>query len=211
MTLLPVRLLLVLGLMAPTLALAQPAPQFGVLSGVQPKATYTAVALALPPVASATDIACISGSATKVVKITEIEVSGTAGTLVSAPLTLLRRASLDTGGTAGTTTANWANTIAKAVSTQATQSAVLISYAANPTIVDTAPTYIKSAYTTFPVTSAGTSITRILWKFGDSGIGQNAQPTLIKQATPAQQLCLNLNGVTVSSGLLHLSIEWTEE
>ena len=27
----------------------------------------------------------------------------------------------------------------------------------------------------------------------------------------AQQACINFNGVSVSSGLLHISIDWTEE
>lgn len=203
-------LALALGLLlaAPASAQVNVVPQTGLLTGVLGKTTYSAVALALPPAASATDIACIAGSASKTIRVIRIAISGTAGTLVSAPFTLLRRASADTGGTAATTTANWANTIAKNDTNNPTPAATLISYSANPTIGDTSPTYLRSAYATLPVTSAGTSIVPIVWEFSNNGIGQNQALTL---RGAAQQACINLNGVSVSSGLLHISIEWTEE
>lgn len=192
----------------PALAQVNNVPQVGVYQGSVSKATYSAVALALPPAASATDIACIAGSATKTIKVTKIELSGTAGTLVSAPFTLVRRTTADTGGTAATTTANWANTISKADTNDPTPSATLISYSANPTINDTSPTYIRSAYATLPVTSAGTSIVPIKWDFAND-LSQQARSLTVRGA--AQQLCINLNGVSVSSGLVHANITWTEE
>ena len=42
-------------------------PQMGLITSILKKSSYSAVALALPPVASATDIACIAGSSTKTV------------------------------------------------------------------------------------------------------------------------------------------------
>lgn len=183
-------------------------PQTGVFSGVVTKATYSSVALATPIAASATDIACITGSATKTIKVTKIEVNGTAATLISIPVTLLKRTTADTAGTAGTTTANWANNISKADSAFPTASATLISYSANPTINDTSPTYIRSAYVTLPVTTAATSIAPIKWGFGDT-LSNQAAPLVLKGA--AEQLCLNLNATSPSTGLLHASIEWTEE
>lgn len=191
---------------ASALAQVNVVPQVGVASGVITRPTYSAVALALPPAASATDIACIAGSATKTVFITRVRITGTAGTLVTAPFTLLRRASVNTGGTAATTTANWANTIAKNDTLNATATATLISYSANPTIVDTSPTYLRSAYATLPVTSAGTSIAPLIWDWETFDFTQ--RPTL---RGVAEQICINLNAVSVSSGLLHLSIQWTEE
>jgi hypothetical protein len=181
-------------------------PQVGVSSAVITRNTYSSVALALPPAASATDIACIAGSSTKTVYVDKITISGTAGTLVSAPFTLVRRASVDSAGTAGTTTANWANNIAKNDTSAPTATATLISYAANPTINDTAPDYIASDYLTLPVTSAGTSIDPIVWAWPNTSFSQ--RPTL---RGIAQQFCINLNAVSVSSSLLHLSIQWTEE
>src|SRR5437773_2302222 len=89
---------------AVALAQVNVVPQTGVITGIaNQKATYRAVALALPPAASATDIACIAGSASKVIKVQEIRISGIAGTLVSAPFTLVRRSGVNTAGTAATT------------------------------------------------------------------------------------------------------------
>jgi len=182
-------------------------PQVGVISAILKKASYSAVALALPPAASATDIACIAGSATKTINIHKIVISGSAGTLVTAPFTLVRRASLDTGGTAATTTANWANTISKRDTTDPAASATLISYSANPTINDASPTYIASAELTLPVTSAGTVTRPLIWDF-DTPFSF-VKGVVLRGAS--QQACINLNAVSVSSGLLHVAIDWTEE
>lgn len=181
-------------------------PQVGVATAVVTRNTYSATALALPPAASATDIACIAGSSTKTVYVSRIRISGTAGTLVSAPFTLVRRTTADTGGTAATTTANWANTIAKNDTNNPTPTATLISYSANPTINDTSPVYLRSSYLTLPTTAAGTSISPIQWDWDSLEFMQ--RPAL---RGAAQQFCINLNGVSVSSGLLHINIQWSEE
>lgn len=182
-------------------------PQTGVIFSMNTqKATYSAVALALPPAASATDIACIGGATGKLIKINKIQISGTAGTLVSAPFTLVRRAAANTAGTPATTTANWANTISKLDTSSPTASAVPIAWSANPTITDTSPTYVRSAIVTLPVTSAGVTITPAVWNFAE---GFLSQPLTLR--TAAEQMCINLNGVSVSSGLVHLVAQWTEE
>lgn len=182
-------------------------PQVGVLTAVNTQvATYRAVALALPPAASATDIACIAGSATKVVRVQKIVISGTAATLVTAPFTLLRRASVDTAGTAATTTANWANTISKLDTQNPAATATLISYSANPTINDTSPTYIATDALTIPVTSAGTSTVPLRWTFNDGFL-----PQMLTLRGTSDQICINLNAVSIATGLLYPHIEWTEQ
>lgn len=199
--------LLVVGLAAPTFAQVNVVPQQGLITSILKRNTYSSVALALPPAASATDIACIAGSATKTVIVRRLGISGTAGTLVTAPFTLVRRASADTGGTAATTTANWANNIAKHDTTSPSATATLISYSANPTINDTSPTYLRSDELTLPTTAAGTVTRPLIWE-PDMAFGF---PQGLVLRGVAQQLCINLNGVSVSSGLLHASITWTEE
>lgn len=191
-----------------TSALAQVnvVPQVGVNSAVITRNTYSAVALALPPAASATDIACIAGSATKTVYINHIGISGVAGTLVTAPFTILRRAAVDTGGTAATTTANWANTIAENDTNNPSPTATLISYSANPTINDTSPTYLRSRSVTLPTAAAGTVTVPGVYDWDPTSFGE--RPTL---RGAAEQICINLNATSVASGLLQLSIEWTEE
>lgn len=200
-------LALVGALVAPAFAQVNVVPQVGVASGIVKKATYSSVALALPPAASATDIACITGSSTKTITVNRISISGTAGTLVTAPFTLVRRAAANTAGTAATTTANWANNIAKHDTSDAAATATLISYSANPTITDAAPTYLMSDSLTLPVTSAGVATVPLRWE-------PDTQFTFLKGWVlrgAAQQLCVNLNAVSVSSGLLYAGITWTEE
>lgn len=203
-----------LGLLAPVLAFGQTGttsvntvPQVGVISAINnQQQTYTAGYIGLVPAASATDTVCIAGSATKVIAVTRIQLSGTAGTLVTLPVTLVRRTSVDTGGTAASTTANPANNIAKHDTNNAAATATLVSYTAVPTIVDSAPTYLQTANLTLPVTSAGVATVPIDWRYGNMAIGE--QPLYLRGA--AAQLCLNLNTVSVSSGVLTGSITWYE-
>lgn len=169
--------------------------------------TFSAISRGLVPPSSATDIFCISGSTTKTIVIDRIEISGTAGTLVSVPITLLRRASLNTGGTAAT---GAALPVASANNTSnATSTAVLTAYTAVPTIVDTSPLYFRSGWVTLPTTAAGTVINTLQWGFGTSVEAYNQHLDILKNT--AQQACLNLNSVSVSSGVLDISIEWTEQ
>ena len=197
---------LLLGLTLP--ALSQPVPQVGVTFGYVPKATYSAGFIGLAPAASATDVICLAGSATKTITLRSIRLSGSAGTLVSLPITLVRRASADTGGTAASTTANPANNIAKRDTTTATATATPIAYTANPTIGDSSPTYLDSAELTLPVTSAGVAIVPLLFDYAKDTVNLLSGPVL---RGAAQQVCLNFNAVSVSSGLLNGALVWTEE
>lgn len=193
-------------LCAPAIAQVNVVPQVGVESGIVKQATYSAVSIGLVPAASATDIFCISGSTTKSISIKRISVSGTAGTLVTAPFTLLRRVSLDTGGTAATTTAL---PVAGAnFSTDPAATAVLTAYTANPTIVDASPLYFRTATLSLPTTSALVSAPRLIWEFGEA-VGTFSRGLDILKNT-AQQVCINLNAVSVTSGLLNIDITWVE-
>src|SRR6185295_12566133 len=75
-------------------------PQVGVISNYVTKTTYSAAFVGLIPAGTTpTDVICISGSATKTIRLSNIKLSGS-GTAISIPVTVLRRASLNTGGTA---------------------------------------------------------------------------------------------------------------
>jgi hypothetical protein len=174
------------------------------------KTTYSAAFFGLVPAASATDIICISGSATKTIRVQNIKLSGVAGTLVTTPVVLVSHVSLDTGGTAASTTANPANTIAKRLLSDPTATATLVSYTANPTIVDASPTYLDTQYITLGV--SGTSVLPSVTTIFDFGLYTSElqrEPSIIANST--RQICVNLNGVSVSSGVLAGSITWTEE
>lgn len=198
-------LALATGLLGP--ALAQPVPQVGVTWGYVPKVTYSAGFTGLVPAASATDVVCIAGSASKVVKVTKIVLSGTAGTLVAVPILLTKKATADSGGTAASTTANPANTITKLDSGFATATAVPISYTANPTIND-AGTIMRASSQTFPTTGTTISPPPLVFNFLD-GISNLNSPLVLRGA--AQQACLNFSAVSISSGVLNGYLEWTEE
>lgn len=167
------------------------------------RTTYSAVATGLAPAASATDVFCIAGSATKTIKVQYLEVSGTAGTLVTVPIFLAKRASVDSGGTPAT--GNALPVASKMDSNNAAATATLVSYTANPTINDSSPLLIRASTVTFPVTTAGVTHSRVHWAFGLDG----GQALVLRGA--AQQVCINLSGISVSSGLMNVSIQWVEE
>lgn len=163
--------------------------------------TYGATSVALVPASAATDIACITGSATRVVRLLSVKVGGTAGTAIATPILLTKHVSANTGGTAATSTA--LPVPYKMDSTDASPGATTTAYTANPTISDASPGIIDGAIVTFPVTTGGaTSLT-----FTYSTHIYNEPPTL---RGVAQQVCVSLNGATVSTGSLTISFLWTE-
>jgi hypothetical protein len=164
--------------------------------------TYGATSIGLVPAASATDIACITGSATSIVRVLAIRVSGSAGTLVSLPVVITKHASADTGGTAAT--GNALPVAYKMDPTDATPGASLTAYTANPTIPDASPGLIDAGVVTFNTTaSVGGAPLQFAWTTHI----YNEPPQL---RTVAQQLCVNLNGISITSGLLAISFLWTE-
>ena len=187
-------------------------PQVGLTTGYLAKNTYSSAFFGLVPPASATDEVCITGSATKIVRVDRIAIGGTAGTLVSLPIQVVRRATADSGGTLATTTANPGVTTQIASrdtgqATNASATAILASYTAVPTINDTAPVYVDSAMMILNTTAtASPQVTVFDWS---RDIENNVQVPTLRGV--AQQLCVNFNAVSISSGVLNGSITWTEE
>ena len=202
---------LLLGLAAP--ALAQTAcPTVGGINNVnipgitcaqEPGVpTYAATGVGMVPASSATDLTCLSGKANVVVRLQSVRLSGS-GTAISIPVTLLKRASLDTGGTANTGTAlpvpyalDSANAAAGAANT---------SYSANPTVVDTSPGIIDNGNLGLVATTVGAAVQPyILWDYLTRLYSQ--APIL---RTAAQQFCVNLNA-TSPTAVLNVTWKWTE-
>lgn len=210
------RLLLSIGLFVilTTSALAQcvavggvnsvPAPGINCLS--EPTvATFAASGYGVVPAASATDIACITGSATKVVRVQSVRVSGTAGTLVSLPVLLTKHTVANTGGTAAVTTALPVPvSLDTTVATTASATATTTAYTANPTVDATAVT-IDALVTSFNVTSALVNGSQALFDFRSRNF---MTPPVLRGI--AQQVCVNLGAISVSSGLLTIAFTWTE-
>jgi hypothetical protein len=188
-------------------------PQPGITSGYFAKNTYSSSFFGFVPFTGGTDEICIAGSASKVVRVDRIILGGTASAIVNLPVTILRRASLDTGGTPATTTANPGVTTqiasrdtGQAPNTSAT--AVLVSYTAAPTINDTAPVYLDAGMMTLQTTGTtlGGPSLEFIWS---RDIENNVQVPTLRGA--AQQICVNFNGTSPGTALLNGALTWTEE
>lgn len=179
-------------------------PQPGLNCATEPVvSSYVAMGYGIAPAASATDVACITGSATKTIRVQRVRVSGTAGTLVTLPVLLTKHSVANTGGTAASTTA--LPTPSSLDSTNSAATATTTAYVANPTI-NASATQVDAIVTSFNTTSAlvnGTSA-----EFDYSG-QRYAQAPVLRGV--AQQLCVNLGGISVSSGLLAIAFYWTEQ
>lgn len=179
-------------------------PQTGLSCASEPTVdTFGATSVALVPVAAgATDFMCIGGSATRVVRIQRIRVSGTATTIVSVPLLVTKHVSLNTGAASATGTqipVPYAFDSTDAAPTATAKAWIT----ANPTITDAAPGIIAALNLQLNLPAAVSNSILLDW---DSRNFSEA-PTL-RKAT--EEICLNLNTTAVTAGLLYASVTWTE-
>lgn len=202
---------LLAGLLFATSALAQcpgincTVPANG-LGYIAKQKTYHAISVGLVPAASATDILCINQSSSKAVHVDQIVVSGTAGTAITTPVIVKLNHSLDTGGTAATGLALPVAAAGNSADPAAT--ATLTSYTANPTVTDSTPAYLGVQAISFAVTTGSNSPTQYLPSTNADIFNKGWDMPPI--ATPVQQICLNLNATSITSGVLAVWIEWTE-
>lgn len=203
-------LLLGLGLLASAPAHAtcsiNSVPQVGVLCDVMRNATYSGTSVGLVPVASATDIFCISAGASKGVAIRQISIAGTAGTAVTTPFLVYQRSALDTSGTAATGLALPVGT--PLLPSDPASTAVLTAYTGNPSVAAT-PILMDALLVDLPVTTAAGGLTTATRVYGSAVDIFNKGLNLA--AGSALQYCINLNGVSVSSGVLTINMIWTEQ
>ena len=177
----------------------------GTICAIGRNPSYSATSVGLVPAASATDIFCISGSATKNISIRQISIGGTAGTAVTTPFLIYQRSALDTGGTAASTLA-----LPVAVPTNPSDpaaTAVLTAYTANPTVAAN-PLLMDAVLVDLPVTTAAGGAIESSLSWGTPGDMFLKGLDIPKNTT--LQYCVNLNGVSVSSGVLVINILWQE-
>lgn len=158
--------------------------------------TYSAAISNLVVAALATDILTISGSATTVVRVTNITVTATGSAGANANLTLVRRSTANTGGTSTTPT------VIPYDSNDAAGTAVVRAYTVNPTLGTTVGTVRSIKQFVSGVVTAGPGI--VQWEFGV----RPAKPIVLRGV--AQSLALNLVGVTITGGSYDIDVEWTE-
>jgi len=159
------------------------------------KQTYSCFAT-FTPVAG--DIAVLSGSASKTIRITRVEVSmSTSGTAGVEAVTLVKRSAADTGGTSAAMTA------VPHDSNYAAASAAPRNYTAAPTL-GTAVGTIRGVQF-FDDSNAATGANTWLWDFGTRG---GAACIVLRGV--AQQLAINLGGV-IATQTVTVSYEWEED
>lgn len=158
--------------------------------------TYSASVNAAPA-AAATDIFTITGNATTTVYITKVIISGSETTFGLVDTSLIKRSTVDTGGTSAGVTATPND------SNNAAASATLLSYTANPTGLGTpVGSPIRRGY--LPYASLTSTINpTVIFEFGDKG-----QPVVLRGI--AQQLAVNLNAATLTGGAITIVVEWYE-
>jgi len=163
------------------------------------KMTYSACATSLAAVNLATDLFTISGSATKLVKVVRISITGISTGGNMAPITLLKRSTANTGGTSATITS------VPHLSTDPAATAVVTSYTANPTTGTLVGT-LRSMRVSLP--ASGLS-------------GANTPQDLLAGTLPGcrawnligagELLAVNQGGATFTGASWSIEAEWTEE
>ena len=170
------------------------------------QATYSASSGAFASALLATDIFTISGSATKTVKIQRIILTADQTTASVVVVNLVKRSALDTAGTSTTLTA------VPYSSASAAATAVVKSYTANPTALGASVGNVSSDKLVITNSTGGGLANqsagglRYEWSWGD---GNQTQPIVL--LTAAENLAINLGGVTVVGGSFNIVVEWTEE
>jgi|HubBroStandDraft_3_1064219.scaffolds.fasta_scaffold00002_24 hypothetical protein len=179
-------------------------PQVGIVCKQEPGVnSYAATGIAVVPPSAATDLSCITGGLNVVARIQQVRVSGTAGTLINVPTTITKHATANTGGTPATGTA--LPVPYRLDSTDSAPVATTTAWTANPTITDAAPGLIDTGI--LVLTATGTLAGNAGLNFDWSERQFIEAPTL---RGVAQQLCINLNATSISSGVVNVVWRWTE-
>jgi hypothetical protein len=163
-----------------------------------------------PIATTPTDIVTITGSATKVVKVRKVHISGIATIGAQIDVFLIKRSSANSGGTAVTVNKVPYDSL------NAAATATVVYYTANPSTLGgtvnagtisqsmlyLCPSTVGAASASGPLTSG--NYIDIEFKDGDK------QPLTLRGTS--EVLAINLNGITVPAGTnLEIDIEWTEE
>lgn len=168
----------------------------GIVSGAVPQ-TYSASAVALSPAASATDLVTITGSASATIYVNRMTCSGTSTAIGAALLNVVKRS---TANSAGTSTAL---TAVPHDSLNATASATLLSYTANPTLGTSVGTVRTGVLNTTPTGTTTYYAGPLVFDFSGS-------PIVLRGIT--QVLSINGNGASLPGGTaLSCSVEWSEQ
>lgn len=173
-------------------------------SSLAEKPTYSFSVSGFVPSLLATDIFTITGSALKTVKISRITISGTKTAHSHETFSLIKRSTLNTGGVF------IARTAASHDSLSPSSLAVLRTYTTNPLVLGVSLGPIYSDNISLPVktpsNAQGNGGSVVPWEWTKTSSGQ---PITLRGVT--ESLAINLAGLTLTGGVLNISIEWSEE
>ena len=161
------------------------------------KKTYFATVIGLAVALLPTDVFTITGAAGVVVRVTRVLVTGTRNANGHSDFVFLRRSTANTLGISSTPTAVFCDSQSGAAS------AVVRAYTANPTLGTLVGNMVATRL--FLTGVSGTPPQQLELEFGK----RFSTSVILRSA--AEVFALNLNGVTVTTGLLNVTIEWTEE
>ncbi|CAB4126147.1 hypothetical protein UFOVP68_10 [uncultured Caudovirales phage] len=169
------------------------------ISDIEPtRATFGGFSGSFTPAALATDVFQLIGSATKLIRLKAIYISGTSTTASNIIVNIILRTAANTGGTAVAITPGRHDSNDDAVS------ATLQSFSANPSGLGAGATIRGGRLNLAP--AANGAIDRLLFDWS----WHNDKSPILQSA--AQSVVVNLGGAAVPVGAsLDISCEWTEE
>lgn len=162
------------------------------------KATYSTGNVGLVPAAAATDIACLSGSASKTVRVTRIQLAGIATAASAVDIILFKRSTANSGGTSAVFT------LVPNDSTSSASTASGLQYTANPS-TGAIVGVVRAQKMTLTTVAGAIPIVPVIWDFTTN----NSQGMVLRGT--AQSLCLNWNGQTTTGNSIDYDWQWTEE
>lgn len=158
--------------------------------------TYSAVITNYVVANNPTDVFTITGSATRTITVNEVEISATKTASGVGDILLIKRSTLNTGGTSTILT----NVPYDSLNEAAT--ATVRYYTANPAALGTAVGTIKSTNYLYNVTTATPD--KLEFNFG-----QDDNQHLVLRGVN-ESLCVNLNAVTLAGNSFTVYVEWNE-
>lgn len=163
------------------------------------KATYTASVSGLVIANAGTDFFTITGAVNKKIKVIRLEFSGIATAAAAVIITLIKRSTPNTGGTATTRTA-----VAHEAITGLSAAALVQSYTANPTLGQIVGA-MQTKRGVLNTAAAGANAPVLAFEFDKPGI---KFPTL---NSDQEVLALNFNAQTAAGNACEVVVTWTEE
>lgn len=160
--------------------------------------TYSATATIAPLATTPTDIFNMTGSASKIVFITRVEISGTttSGSGISANILLTKKSALNTGAS---------NPITPLPHSSAYSASGVTAkyYTTNPSALGAAVGAARAARYSFATN--GTQVQPLIWEFDPTN---PSKQLILVNAT--ENISINLGGTTITGSVVAINVEYIE-